>query len=123
MSEKSKAEMIEELESGLPYFTGTTQYYRLYPNLMLTDGAKFLAETANCYWLMDIIASVQLIPEVKKESFQVYDLKVNEDGLAVVTCGDGNDNEVYRQDVETDFPLDHQRLYYTNDVVMLPSEY
>ncbi len=34
-----------EIEAGLPQFTGTTQYYRSHPGLLLTDGAKWLAES------------------------------------------------------------------------------
>ena len=38
-------------------FSRTEQYHRVHPNLLLTDGVKFLCENAECFWLMDIVAS------------------------------------------------------------------
>jgi hypothetical protein len=45
------------LLSNLAQFTGTTQYYQITARTVLTDGAKYLADAAGCYWLMDAIAS------------------------------------------------------------------
>ena len=48
------------------------------------------------HWLLDEIALAQrqIIP-VKREDFQVWDLKVDADQTALLTCGDGNGYEVY----------------------------
>ena len=35
----------------LSQFTGTTQYYRILPTFVVTDGVKYLMEEAECYWL------------------------------------------------------------------------
>ena len=40
----------------LNQFTGTTQYFRIGPRHLLTDGTHYLAEQAECYWLMGEIA-------------------------------------------------------------------
>jgi hypothetical protein len=41
-----------------------------------------------------------------------------------LTCDDGNGNIVFTKDIEhTDFPLDEITLYFTNNVIHLPSEY
>ena len=47
----------KELSSILRQFTGTAHYYRLHNEVVLKDGAKYLADEARCYWLMDAIAS------------------------------------------------------------------
>ena len=59
---------IKEILAQLNNFTGTEKYHRfssLFPNILLTDGANHLANQANCFWLMDIIASVQHLSNIK----------------------------------------------------------
>lgn len=44
-------------------FTGTEQWHRfnsMMRDCLLTDGAKYVADEAGAYWLMDIIGSAQL---------------------------------------------------------------
>ena len=43
--------------SSLTEFTGTGQLYKISDRFVLTDGTKFLADQAHCYWLMDAVAS------------------------------------------------------------------
>jgi hypothetical protein len=113
----------DQILHTLPHFVGTDGYYKYMGGLMLTDGAKYVADSCGAFWLLDIIWSVQTIAKVKREAFQVYKLKV-EDGVGVVTVEDGNKNVVYKQEIPyTDFPLDEITLWMTNKVIMLPSEY
>lgn len=121
---------IAELQEGLLQFYGTEKYHRwsaLYPHYCLTDGAKFLADNAECYWLMDIIGSWQSKSWVRQEYFQVWMLKKVHDGW-LVTCEDGDHHIVASQRVAySDFPLEFVRIYavYTGDglVILLPTEY
>lgn len=112
-----------QIESRLAQFRGSDMWYRTHPNVLITDGVKFLADECKAYWLIDNIASYQIDPKVKNEGFQVIDLTVDEirKGLIVVT--DGNENELFRQTFFTTFPLKKMRLYYTGGVCLLPSEY
>ena len=122
-----------KLESGLAQFYGTESYHKfsiLFKDLVLTDGAKYLAEKAGAFWLMDIIGSYQ--PKCLKDpmlrDFQIWTLKV-EGTKAVVTCERDTNDVAFKQDIpHTDFPLNSIKLYvmplYENFwVVMLPSEY
>jgi hypothetical protein len=121
MSKKSK----EEILNNLPNFTGTEQWHKfsMFTKLLATDGAIYVAKSCGAFWLLDIIVSCQQIAKVRNEEFQVFKLTVN-DGQGVVTVEDGNDNEVYRQEIPyTDFPLDEITLWVTGGVVLLPSEY
>jgi len=114
----------QKIEEGLRHFHGTTEWYRIHPNVLLTEGVKYLAESCEAYWFIDCIASYQTIDKVAREEFQTIDLTASEDATAVITVGDGNDNELFRQEIPfTTFPLRHIRVYYTDGVVMLPSEY
>jgi hypothetical protein len=77
------------------------------------------------YWLLDEIALAQRYEKsVAGEEFQLWKLKVNPDHTATLTCEDGNGKTVYGKAIEyTDFPLPEIALYFTNSVILLPSEY
>lgn len=115
----------EQLASALGGFIGSEQWYRTHPNVIMTEGVKFLCDQAKCYWLLDCIASYQLIPKVAREPFQMVELTVDlEQHTGVIVVTDGNDNELFRQALEyTDFPLQTLKLYYTDETVLLPREY
>jgi hypothetical protein len=114
-------------DTDLSQFTGTENWYRhgINRNVLFTYGAKYVADEGGAYWLLDAIAIAQRFEKnVAAEEFQVWKLKVNEDWTANLVCDDGNDNIVYTQHVAfTDFPLDEIKLYFTDNVILLPSEY
>ncbi len=111
----------------LAQFTGSQNFYRhgLVREVLYTEGVEYVVDNAGAYWLLDEIALAQrhIIP-VKREDFQVWDLVVNADQTAILTCGDGNGLEVYSKHIEfTDFPEPGIRFYYADWVIHLPSEY
>jgi hypothetical protein len=114
-------------EFNLRQFSGSENWYRhgINRNVLFTDGAKYVADEGGAYWLLDAIAICQLYEKpVSGEGFQVWKLKVNADRTAILTCNDGNANIVYTQHIEfTDFPLDEIKLYFTDNTILLPSEY
>lgn len=119
---------MKDLESELNQFTGTEGYHRfssVFPKVVLTDGALYLAKHAEAFWLMDVIASH--LPSVKDDTFAVATLvKREKDWL--FTLEDGNDNIHASQVIEySDFPLDKITLYVGKQddlwVIMLTSEY
>ena len=109
------------MQSDLAQFTGTEHYYKYLFGTKLTDGVKYLAEMAGAYWFLDVICSWQ--PEIKSPPFQVWKLNKCGDGW-LVTCEDGNDNELCRQVVEySDFPMPSAEVWFIDGVMLLPSEY
>ena len=114
-------------ETDLMQFTGTENWYRhmLNRNVLYTDGAKYLAERAGAYWLLDEIALIQPYDKrVAAEEFQVWKLVVRPHRTATLTCEHGNYNVVFTKEIEyTDFPLDEITLWYANNVIYLPSEH
>jgi hypothetical protein len=114
-------------QSDLDQFTGSENWYRhcINRNISFTDGAKFLADQAGAYWLLDEIAIIQPYDiRVAAEEFQVWKLAVRPDHTARLTCDDGNGHIVFTKELEfTDFPLDEVMLYFANNVIHLPSEY
>lgn len=117
---------MSSLQHELDQFIGTEYYYYLPPfpkHLVYTDGVRFLATEANAYWLIQFIFGKQIVPAVRKEEFQVWKLKV-EDREGVITCDDGNGNIVFSEKIDyTDFPAPEIKLYFTDNVLLLPSEY
>lgn len=110
----------------LTQFIGTEKYYRISRRHLLTDGTKYLAENAECFWMMDAIASH--LSEIGTNDWFVQ-VKVQVHGTkATMIYDDGNGNELARQEIAyTDFPLEAISIYACWDgehwVIMLPSEY
>ena len=116
-----------DLLSALSQFTGTEKYYRLYPKVVLTDGTKYLADEAGCYWLMDLYASHLALIDANVESFTCLKLIKSDNGADIV-IEDGNTHALAQQHIEyTDFPLDTFVFYavWAGEfwVLMLRSEY
>jgi len=117
----------ENLSRELMHFTGSESYFRhgIVREVVFTEGAKFLADRAGAYWLLDEIALCQRYEErVAAEEFQLWTLAVNLDQTGIITCDDGNGQVVYTKRLEyTDFPMSEIKLYCINNTILLPSEY
>jgi hypothetical protein len=111
----------------LSQFTGSEQWHRhgLVREVLFTDGAKYLADRGGAYWLLDEIALAQRHGKrVAAEEFQLWKLTVGHDHAAQLTCDDGNGNIIFSMQIPfTDFPLPEIVLYFTNNTILLPSEY
>jgi hypothetical protein len=126
MQTTKDTEMKKFDSNQLNQFTGTAKYYRISRRHLLTEGTKYLAEQAACFWLMDAIASH--LSEIGTEDWFVLVRMSVVLGSAVMIYEDGNGNEHARQEIPyTDFPMNSITLYACWDgehwVIMLPSEY
>lgn len=130
---------MSDLESNLRQFTGSDNYIKwsiLFRRHYLTDGTNYLAKTAGCYWLMDIIAShhAKAMKYPRLQQMQIWILKVK-GSEAKIQCwedtGEGEKPKITQKIPFTDFPLDELKLYVMPQeingvlswVIMLPSEY
>ena len=110
----------------LTQFIGTTGYYRISRRHLLTDGTKYLAEEAGCYWMMDAIASH--LAEIGVADWFVHVRMTVNCCRATMIYEDGSGKEHARQEIPyTDFPMQAISLFACWDgehwVIMLPSEY
>jgi hypothetical protein len=117
-------------QSDLEQFTGTEHYYKhALSGAVYTDGVQYMAEKAGAYWLLDKILITTKHFEDKKikakmVEFGVWTLHKNPDNSALLECGDGNGNSLYKEEIEwTDFPMSKITLWSINGVLILPSEY
>ena len=114
----------------MPNFYGTENYYALSPlfrSFVLTDGARYLADAAGAWWLMDAVASH--LGSYRDEDFVVAKfLRAKASNGWILRLEDGNNEVRADQSIGySDFPLDEITLYVeydgTNHVILLPSEH
>lgn len=123
---------VAKVLPDLAHFTGSEGLVRHrilpgMPGVLLSDGAKYVAEKAGAYWLMDIIVLDCRGWLLEGDDFCVVALKVS-GGDATLTVSDGNGNDLYTQTVLTDFPEPGIEFYLDarsggEPVLMLKSEY
>lgn len=120
----------DQLLDELRHFYGTEHYYRYMPGLVITDGVKFLADNAGCYWLLDMVWSYLPVLRKSRDTFFVvrYAGTPGESGLFSITDDIPATQTYATQTVEySDFPLDEIVLYLSATeeefVLMLRSEY
>lgn len=120
-----------EITSSLAHCNCTEQWHRHFTGLLFTDGVYQLAEMADCYWLIDVIASHQTrrVREAT-DGFQLWTITVDlAEHTGVVTCqGDSGEPFAVVQEIPfTDFPLASLKLYVEGSgretVLLLPSEH
>ncbi len=116
----------QEIISTLPYFSGSSNYFEHktfgYGFSHLTEGAAYIRDKCNCYWLFDLMLSFK--HKLQGESFVQWDLSQAINGTWVIAASDGNGNTLASQDIKySDFPLAGVVLWMIDNVVMLPSEY
>jgi hypothetical protein len=111
----------------LRQFTGSEHWYRhgLVRSILFTDGAKYVADQAGAYWLLDEIALAQRGEKaVAAEEFQAWTLTVKADHSATLACDDGNGRIVFEKVIPfTDFPPEGISLWFVNNTIYLPSEH
>ena len=115
-----------ELRANLRSFIGTTEYYRHWSGMRFTDGVRYLADSANAYWLLDVVASWQrkALLDASLREFQLWELFVRPDRTARIVCSRDSDDKAFEQQIAyTDFPLDYVRLYVEQSVILLPTEH
>lgn len=116
------------MSSSLPDlsgFTGSATMYRhgMMRSITYTEGVQHLAEKTGSYWLLDKIAAMQLDPAFKAQSFQVWRIRVN-GTKGAIRVEDGNGSNFWSEDLDyTDFPEGQLDVWFTDNTILLPSEY
>lgn len=111
---------LNNLQSNLTNFIGTTQYYHIKPfnNFLYTDGFKYFMDKAGngAYWFFFIIAT-EILPKLKDDLFFI-DLKVNKDSTAKITAfRDTDEPLLFEKDIEfTDCPYSEAPYEFCIDV-------
>ena len=120
-----------KIKAELQHSCGSETYYKIpLIGTRFTEGVKYLADKTECFWLITD-ASVIAKSLSNRSHFITIDFKrlsekeqFEKQCEALINYSDGNGNryETHRYKV-TDFPLDELRLYFIDDILILPSEY
>ncbi len=132
---QTKEQRATALQAALMHFHGSDSFTRFNhitcPKVYASEGAMHVAREAGAFWLLEFIGlrcDSKEFPKIKAEEFQVWKLAVDlEASSAVMTCEDGNYNEVFREVIEhTSFPLEKLDLWCEPNefgrTIYLPSE-
>lgn len=112
------------LNKELLKFIGTENWYRhpLQRSMTYTDGVRYFADTAESYWLLDIIAT-EFFTMLKDKPFLVITASAKDNSCKIIVT-DTEENEIKSRYIEvTDLPEGNWRFYLTDNVLLLPSEY
>jgi hypothetical protein len=110
--------------SDLGYFTGTEQYHSMGPlfrNIVVTDGVKYVMDNGYSWFVTDALAIV--INKLKDQPFLVVSLKLGKGDSGKMQIDDGNGKVLYTQKYEYTDAESEVKLYFTDNVMMVTSEY
>ena len=117
-------DLSARLRADLTAFIGTENWHRhgINRSMLLTDGVRYFAETAGCWWFLDIVATeVMRFHQLKPFLVVVLDVC---DGVADIHVEDGNGASLWHRHIHfTDAPGGLWRFYLADSVMLLPSEY
>ncbi len=90
----------------------------------LSQGCFFVRESANAYWLFDLMLSYQSSTTLKGVLFQEWSIRQVKNGYLQIICKDrSNDIRIAQIVKKRKFPIDDLTIYITNNHALLKSEY
>ena len=115
-------------KADLAQFTGYGDWHshRLVEGVFYSEGARYVAENADAYWLLDEIAFAQVHEDVADwlDPSQIWKLKVLPERTVLLSCFNWRDKLVFEKRIySVDFPLPEFTLSFIDSEIMLPSEY
>lgn len=115
--------MKDDLElKDLGHFTGTEKYTKGFMGVKLTDGVVYVMQNGYSWFVTDF--SVIAKTKLKNEEFLSIELTLHttkKTGIMMVT--DGNGKKLYSQRYEYTDAKKEFKMFYTDGVLMLASEY
>ena len=125
----TELENKETLAESLKQFYGTEHYYKVnsFFKAVATDGVYYFANKGGAFWALDEILLMRgdLIRKGKVRSTDplFFEIK-SKNSKATITCDDGNGNILRTKRISyTDLEAGTYKIYYIDDVLLLPSEY
>jgi hypothetical protein len=116
--------MTDTQLSQMGHFTGTEQYHSMGPifkDIVITDGVKYIMDNGYSWFVIDSLCVI--VNKLRNHPFLTVQLKLLRGDAGIMLITDGNENELYTQrygftDAEVEV-----KLFFTDNVMMLPSEY
>lgn len=115
------------LKEELSTFYGSENFYKFLGGVTITEGVKYFAEKAEAFWLVnDIILNCLMRKSLKHEEFIAIKTSKCKSTEGVTINYENGNNEVLFTEVYSysDLPDDGEfTFWFTNNVLLLPSEY
>jgi hypothetical protein len=115
---KTEFKTLEHLKaSKLDQHYGTEEFYRanmFVKKVIHTEGIKELADQAQCYWLLDILATefYDALKSQKQEPDKFYITIESKDDQADITMKNYRDKVIYKRHIDyTDLPTGKLMIY------------
>ena len=111
----------KEIRKGLRRFNATTQTHRHKSGFQYTSKVKFLADAAECYWLIDLIGDYQ--PMTRRYLVQYWQYRIELD-QGILSFYDSNRNRIFWKVLPlVDFPLSEGiDLRVSSDILYIPRQ-
>jgi hypothetical protein len=107
----------------LGQYYGTQQYYNVF-GVNVTEGVKYIMDNGYSWFVTDFIAVFRSrFPKLRNQPFLTVKLKLTGDSEADMIIEDGNYNELYRQHYDFTDAKRELKLFFTDNVLMLNTEY
>jgi len=109
----------KQIRAGLKRFNATTQTHKHKSGFQYTSKVKYLADAAECQWLIDLIGKYQ--PMTRRYLVQFWQLRLELD-QSVLSFFDSNKNRIFWKVLPlADFPLSEGiDLRVSSDILYLP---
>jgi hypothetical protein len=104
--------------------TATWHRHPANPRIFYSDGIKFLADSASCWWLVDDIVLTQIFSMISAIKFQIWILEKTGKKRAVLRCESEHGTVLFTKIIPySEFPLPRVVIYCVDKQIMLASEY
>lgn len=115
------------LKEELSTFYGSENFYKFLGGVVIIEGVKYFAEKAEAFWLVnDIILNCLMRRKLKHEEFIAIKTSKHKWSEGITINYENGNNEVLFTEVYaySQLPDDGEfTFWFTNNVLLLPSEY
>ncbi|NJM74702.1 MAG: hypothetical protein HC852_01750 [Acaryochloridaceae cyanobacterium RU_4_10] len=111
----------KQIRAGLRKFNATTQTHRHKSGFQYTSKVKYLADSAECHWLIDLIGDYQ--PMTRRYLVQHWQFRLQENE-GILSFYDGNRNRLFWKVLPlANFPLSEGvDLRVSSDILYIPRQ-
>jgi len=127
MKNKLENRKAYSINDELKERTCTDNYYKMFADIVCTDGVKELVELGQCYWMLSEVAFKTIELQKKQKEYEydflVFTLKRVKGSRFKISISDGNKVFESKDIPFSDFEYDEATIWVENNVMLLPSEH
>jgi hypothetical protein len=120
----SKLEGFYTLEGLYDFDAKKLDRFSAFPDFSLSSGVKYATENYNIDWFLGIICAYQILDNIKRYNFQIWDLNKDVNSCRII-CMDEQENIVQKHHSDVEYIIfyyHHFRVYLIDKKIILPCE-